>query len=332
MKRCAADRRVRPPARPSRRAPAPPEPERIVPAGRPDRRAELWCVALLARCGRLCGRVHRRLRVRRGSRTRPSTSGSRSASRSSSSPRPASWSPRTSWSPKSSRRTTRRRAPCPSRTRSCEIVEESGSRITRKRLVTGARWPPAGRSAPRSSCRRVSLGPDPRHRQALRHALAARPAAGRRRRAVRGRADIEEEDVLHRVPGGRRPRAARRAARPRATGPGRAPAAGWPRRLGAATESSPTRRSAPTPAARSPSTGRRSSRRSSRSRRSSARATTRPSTRRRGGEGDLRPGGAAAAAASAGRGPRRATCARPGTSRGPVGPAWWGVRSAEARA
>src|SRR5581483_11257378 len=109
-----------------------------------------------------------------------------------------------------------------------QVVHESGSRITRKRLLGGAR---DRRGADRA---RGLPRPVPRHRVVLRLAVAARPAARRRggpavpRRRHRGR------HVLHRVSTGRRPRAAGGAARGRPHGPGRAAAPRRPPRVGPA--------------------------------------------------------------------------------------------------
>ena len=212
-----------------------------------------------------------------------------------------------------------------------QIVDESGSRLTRRRLLE-ARRGRRRRRARRSRCVAplASLGPVLDTAPLLRDALAARPAPRRRARAARSApttssaktfytafpegADPEELGVADR----RRPPRADAAARCRAS-----------RAAGRPTGSSPTRRSAPTRAARSRSTARRCSRRPSRSRRWSARATTRPSTRRPAARCSSAPPAGrcrSCRSRSTARGDLRAA----GTLRGPVGAVLVGRAAAEA--
>ena len=144
---------------------------------------------------------------------------------------------------------------------------ESGDRISRKRLLTlGRRAARAARSARRCSSRPSRSARCSTPRPLYEHALAARPPARRRDRHA-----ASAPTRSRRRPSTRRtPRAPSREEvgaplvvvrlDPKLLGCRTAAA-----RLGAATGSWPTRRSARTRAARSPSTARRSSRRRSRS-------------------------------------------------------------------
>ena len=196
-----------------------------------------------------------------------------------------------------------------------ELVEESGDRFTRKRLV---RWPARARSA-RSALALVapalSLGPVLRHRvvRARRRGGADGGSSTRTAGPLARRATSRKAPSTPRTP--RAPTASSSARRSSSCGcRRRARAARRPRTGGRRRASSPTRRSARTPAARSslyrtptfppaePRPG---------ARLPLPLLDVRPGDRR---HGPLRPGRARAAAAAA-RG-RRApgTCARPATS------------------
>ena len=165
-----------------------------------------------------------------------------------------------------------------------QIVRESG----RGSRASGCSARPAGAAGTLGLALvapAASLGPAVRHgvrstrtpwRRGRRLVDDARPAAARRRH----RGEARSTPRSPRAPTGK----SRRAARPRPARPGGA-ALPPERAAGRRRASSPTRRSARTPAARSRSTARRSSRRPSRSRRSCAPATTRRSTPPRGGDG-----------------------------------------------
>ena len=207
---------------------------------------------------------------------------------------------------------------------------ESGSGITRKRLLGAARRrSPAARSAPRCVAparlaRARSLDTEP----AQRDAVAARARGwwtsdGRPWSAD----DIERRHVLHRVPRGRGPRRDRRAAgrgpaRRRPTCACRPSARGWaPEGILAYSKICTHAGCAialyrnplfqpvePTPALVCPCHY----------------STFDPA---RGRQGALRAGRPAAAAAAADDRRRAVTCAPRGNFSGPVGPSWWGVRS-----
>ena len=160
---------------------------------------------------------------------------------------------------------------------------ESGSRITRKRLLIGAGAAAGGALGLAALTPGAVARPAAGTPRRWTRPVAARAAARRRRRRADACRGHQPADVLHGVPRGRRPEMIGPAARGRAPGPGEAAAARRACATGRRTGSSPTRRSAPTPGARSRCTASRCSRRSSPARRSCARATTRPSTRSRAG-------------------------------------------------
>ena len=138
---------------------------------------------------------------------------------------------------------------------------------------------------------------------------------------VRSRRRARRRIVLHRLSGGRRPRAdrARRSSSCATRGRG----AARHRRLLEDLHARGLRdRAVPQADVRADS---------SRSRRSSARATTRRSIRCRRRQGALRAGRPSACRSCRSRSTARATCAAAGNFNGPVGPSWWGVRSGRRR-
>ena len=291
-----------------RQAGSAPRAPRSCPAGRRSARAETLLLLLLAGATLRPIGVHRRLRRRRRSRhrtqwlgldTRPRV---RVARRRLRRDRPAT------------RRHRGARAPLPEHGAPEASRRELDSDRRGERLALHAQAARAARRRAARSARSASRRSPRRSRSGRR----STPTTLTRTPWRRGRRLVDEDGQAAR--GRRRSRRARSTPRipkgadreqigaARVVGSSADPRAGW-----APTASSPTRRSARTPAARSRSTASRRSRTSSRARRSSARATTRRSTRH-GRQGALRPGGAAAAATAARGRPRRATCARPGTS------------------
>ena len=175
----------------------------------------------------------------------------------------------------------------------------------------------SGGSLGRHCSRRWPRSAGVRHGVLLRHALAQGPPAGRRGRPAAAGRDIEQDALYTAFPEGVYREELAAPVRGRAPGGEELELPSRPLGLRRRTASSPTRRSAPTPAARSRCTARRCSRRSTRARRWSAPATTRPSTRRR-RQRALRPGRTALPQLPL-RSTRPACCGPRATFSGPVG-------------
>ena len=156
-----------------------------------------------------------------------------------------------------------------------EMVEAGGEGISRRVMLLGAGGIAGAALVTAAATPLASLGPD--DARPARDPVGARGAPGRRGgAAVPGRRDPDRL-VLHRAARGQGPGVLRRRAAGGPAAGGVHPPAGGPPRLGRRPGSSPTRRSAPTPAARSRCTATRPTRQPASSRRSPARATTRRS-------------------------------------------------------
>ena len=109
-----------------------------------------------------------------------------------------------------------------------EIVRESGSSFTRKRLLLGAGAATGGAVGLAAVTPLLSIGPVLGHRSARSDAVAARHATGRQVWAPLPRAGHRTGNVLYRLPRARRSGADRGAGRRGAPRPGRAAPAGGP--------------------------------------------------------------------------------------------------------
>ena len=207
-------------ARARPRPPRAPERERIVPEA-PPRAGFGARRARAARPRRRCGaRVRRHLRPRPARRTKRSSSASRSGSRCSSRAALIVDGKRADRRRRRSRRTTPPTSIPRSRRSIVQSVEESGSRPHAQAAVR--RSPSAAPAAPSALAAvapLASLGPvlDTDLAATGRRGGAA-VASSTRGPAVR-RSDIEQDDLLHRLPRGRRQGGARLADRPRAPRP-----------------------------------------------------------------------------------------------------------------